>query len=388
MAGLLAHSRVLALTCVVWAAPHVVAPSHAQTPICATATASISVDFPTGGRHGCRIEDERNITLTVPPEGRPINSSPWYAFRIDASARTRLNVTLDYDYTEHRYPPHFTRDGVTWRPIAPSDVLIDDANHRATLRLHLAPGTTFIAGQPILTTGAMHDWVRTQVAGEGFETIEYGRSIDGAPLVAYVGGDGPELVVAITRQHPPETTGAAAFRAFVARIMSDDEQARAFRASHRILLFPAPNPDGVARGHWRWNNGGLDLNRDWQRLTQPETQGMTSLILREAENRATVAFLDFHSTGRNVIYAPPLDSPSPTISFLPFLRQQLDAGMRTPPAWSYNHTPETGNSKGWALETLAAPGITVELDDIANAETTQRVGEIVADALMQYQAAN
>jgi hypothetical protein len=234
----------------------------------------------------------------------------------------------------------------------------------------------------------MHAWMRAALEGRGFEEVEYGRSVDGRPLIGYVGGEGAELVVAITRQHPPETTGAAAFRAFVTRILSDTPEAHAFRANHRILFAPAPNPDGVLRGHWRWNNGGIDLNRDWQRMTQPETQGLIGFITGQADGRATVAFLEFHSTGRNVIYAPPLDSPSPTIGLLPFLRDRFEANMRNPPAWSYNHTPETGNSKGWALERLAAPGVTVELDDLASPATTQRIGEIVADALIAYEAAH
>jgi hypothetical protein len=123
-------------------------------------------------------------------------------------------------------------------------------------------------------------------------------------------------------------------------------------------------------------------------MTQPETQGLIGFITGQADGRATVAFLDFHSTGRNVIYAPPLDSLSPTIGLLPFLRDRFEANMRNPPAWSYNHTPETGNSKGWALERLAAPGVTVELDDLASPATTQRIGEIVADALIAYEAAH
>lgn len=365
----------------VLAVPH----AFAQTPLCETAGVRVSVDFPTGGRHTCRISNGE-IILDVIPEGAPINGSPWYAFRLDAAEDARVRVTLDYGTHEHRYAPKYTRDGVRWASLRERDVIVADDERRATMNLSLNAGATFIAAQPILTPSAMHAWARTTLAPHRFEQVEYGRSVDGQPLIAYRGGEGSELVYAMTRQHPPETTGAVAFRAFVERIMSDMPEARAFRERFRILLVPVANPDGVMRGHWRWGNGGLDLNRDWREFTQPETRTLRDLILAEAQNRQTVAFFDFHSTRRNVIYAPPLDADSPTIDFLPLLRERLDRAVDHELPWTHSHS-ETGNtSKRWALEALRAPGLTVELDDEATEAQAQRIGRAVADALMDYAA--
>jgi hypothetical protein len=172
----------------------------------------------------------------------------------------------------------------------------------------------------------------------------------------------------------------------VERIMGDTESARVFRASHRILLAPMPNPDGVMRGHWRWNNGGLDLNRDWREFTQPETQALRDLILGEAQNRRTIAFFDFHSTRRNVVYAPPLDANSPTVDFLPLLRERLDRAVERPLPWTFSHSEAGNTAKRWSLEALRAPGLTIELDDEADEATAQRIGRTIADALMDYAA--
>jgi hypothetical protein len=354
--------------------------------ICEASGVRVSVDFTSGGRHTCRVTDSGEVILDVIPEGSPINGSPWYAFRLDATQRTRLRITLDYGQYEHRYMPKLTRDGASWRSIPRGDVIVAADEHRASMMLNLDRGMTIIAAQPIETPTAIHAWARTALQNRGFEEVIYGRSIDGQQLIGFRGGEGADLVVAMTRQHPPETTGSVAFRAFVDRIMSDTPEARAFRARHRILLAPMPNPDGVTRGHWRWNNGGLDLNRDWRNFSQPETTALRDFILTEAQDRSTVAFFDFHSTGRNVIYAPPLDSPSPTIDFLPRLRDRLDALPRPLP-WSYNHNEDGPTSKNWALRTLSAPGITVELDDEATEEDAQRIGRTVAESLMDYTAA-
>ena len=360
------------------------APALAQTPICETRGVRVSVDFPGGGRHVCRVPADGEIVLDVVPEGEPINSSPWYAFRLDAAAPASVRVTLDYGAHEHRYAPKLTRDTVRWRSVAPRDVVVAADERRATITLALEPGATFVAAQPIETPEAVRAWARAMLAPHRFEEVEYGRSHDGRPLFAYRGGGGSDLVVALARQHPPETTGAVAFRAFVERIMSDMPQARAFRARRRILLAPMPNPDGVLRGHWRWNNGGLDLNRDWRDFTQPETRGLRDLILREAEERRTMAFFDFHSTRRNVVYAPPLDAASPTIDFLPLLRRRLDAVVERPLPWTYSHSDAGQTAKRWSLAALRAPGLTIELDDEADEAEARRIGQAVADALMAY----
>jgi Zinc carboxypeptidase len=370
----------LALAFVVARAPDV----SAQTPICETRGVQVSVDFPMGGRHACTISTNGEIVLSVLPEAEPINPSPWYAFRLTAAHALRVNVTLEYGAYKHRYAPRITRDGQTWTALAARRVRVKRDGHRAVLRLELPQGDSLIAGQPIQTTEAMLAWMRTTLAPAAFTEIEYGHSHDGRPLIAFTAGprDAP-LVVALTRQHPPETTGAGAFRAFVARLADDSAAAVAFRAGHRLLLAPAPNPDGVARGHWRLNAGGMDLNRDWGRFSQPETRALGDLITAEAQGRPMQAFLDFHSTENSVIYAPPPNAPSPTMAWLGLLRTRLDAA-KSPPQWSYTHNSEVGTSKGWALERFAAPGITVELADAAPSEEVRITGETIASALIEY----
>jgi hypothetical protein len=93
--------------------------------------------------------------------------------------------------------------------------------------------------------------------------------------------------------------------------------------------------------------------------------------------------MDFHSTDRTVIYAPPLDAASPTIGFLPALKTAFDSALKAPPAWSYAHNANGGTSKGWALEQLKAPGITVELWDQIPFSDARAVGAAAADALVE-----
>ena len=67
-----------------------------------------------------------------------------------------------------------------------------------------------------------------------------------------------KIIVLLTRQHPPETTGYYAFQSFLETILDDSELSDVFLKTYRIIAFPIVNPDGVDLGHWRHNYGGIE----------------------------------------------------------------------------------------------------------------------------------
>ncbi len=364
--------------------------SGADAAICASDAVRVYADFPAAGRHDCVIAPDGTIIVTVdhePSVEDGINPSPWFALRLDAQAAGRHTLVLDYPGYDHRYSPETSTDRTSWRALDAARIALSEDETRATLTLDLAAGDNWLAGQPIVSSREQVEWTRARLAPAGFREVEYGRSLQDRPLIGFIGGnlDAPDVYVALTRQHPPETTGQDAFRGLVARLVDRDDAAIAsFLSRHKILLAPMANPDGVDGGHWRLNRGGIDLNRDWGPFTQPETRAITDWIVRESEGRRVVAFMDFHSTNRDVMYAPPLDAPSPTIAFLPFLEQRFNETLAAPPEWSYAHNENSGTSKGWALDVLKAPGVTVELWDETPQADAERIGSVIADALAAY----
>lgn len=356
--------------------------------ICSTAGLRIDVDFAASGQHRCVIGADGAIVVQVDHEPtlvEGINPSPWFAFRVTAEAAREATITLDYtDYT-HRYAPWVRTSDSAWSKLDTSRITLNERKTRATLKLDLPQGATFIAGQPVSSAADNVDWTRNALAGQGFNEMRYGDSREGRALTGFVGGGGIQAIVILTRQHPPETSGQEAYRGFVSRLITRaDADAVSFRGRHRIILAPMPNPDGVDNGHWRLNAGGLDLNRDWGKFTQPETKALSDWILQQAGTRRVVSMLDFHSTDRTVIYAPPLDAPSPTIAFLPHLKSAYEKRLAQPPEWSFNHNANGGTSKGWALEALKAPGLTVELWDQIPAADARALGAATADAMIEY----
>lgn len=357
-------------------------------PICSGAGLTVDIDFTEAGRHDCIIGPDGSVVVSVdhePAYVEGINPSPWFALRINAEAARAATVTLDYtDYT-HRYAPYVSTDGRNWRKLADSQVTLNEKKTRATMRLDLASGANWIAGQPLSPSNDNLDWTRSALGGLGYNEMKYGESLEGRPLVGFVGGGSLAAIVVLTRQHPPETSGQDAYRGFLDRLLKrNDEKATTFRNRYRIIIAPMPNPDGVDQGNWRLNAGGIDLNRDWGTFSQPETKALSQWIITAAGGRRVSSMMDFHSTDKTVIYAPPLDSASSTIGFLPFLKQAFDTTLSAPPEWSYNHNANGGTSKGWALEALKAPGITVELWDQILTADARKLGATAADALIDY----
>lgn len=362
--------------------------SPAPKDICSGFGLTIDTDFASAGRHDCAVGPDGNVVVSVDHEPalvEGINPSPWFAFRITAASARQTSVTLDYTDYNHRYAPYVSRDGRAWTPLPAGNVTLNERKTRATLRLDLPQGTIWVAGQPLSPSSDNIAWTRNLLSGRGFEETRYGDSLEGRPLVGFVGGGGLEAIVVLTRQHPPETSGQEAYRGFLDRLLKrDDEAATRFRNRTRVIIAPMPNPDGVDGGHWRLNAGGMDLNRDWTTLTQPETKALSAWIVKEAGGRRVVSMMDFHSTDKTVIYAPPLTSPSPTIDFLNALKTKFDSTISQPPQWSYSHNINGGTAKGWALETLKAPGITVELWDQTPLADARALGAAAADALIDY----
>ena len=64
------------------------------------------------------------------------------------------------------------------------------------------------------------------------------------------------------------------------------------------------NPDGVDKGHWRHNAGGVDLNRDWAQFNHPETRAVRDFMAqRVKETNGKFYFgIDFHSTWDDIYY--------------------------------------------------------------------------------------
>lgn len=359
---------------------------------CSTRIARIDQDFPTGAFADCESSGDRRFTLTIAPEDEgDINCSAWYAFRVTPERRTRITVELDYTTCGHRYWPKTSTDGVTWTRMSPYDVEIEGERGERTARLtlRLGNGPLFVAAQEIMPPSVYDAWL-DKLEIQPFATRSLlGKSAEGRDIemLRFATPDAAprETVVLVGRQHPPEVTGALAMIAFVDTLAEDSEVAKAYRARFETLMVPLLNPDGVMRGHWRHNTGGVDLNRDWGPFTQPETALMKGLLAEvEADPaRDLRVLIDFHSTNRDVFYTIPDELPTDPVLFT---RKWLELFQERMPGYEVDRDArhEVGRpiSKAYAYDTYGAPGITFELGDETDRALIQRIGREAAIAMM------
>lgn len=365
--------------------------AHAQSPAsnaqpimsgseCRTASAVIAFDFDGASDSACTIVGEREFAVLVTPEhAPPINPSPWYAFRYEATGTDPVTITLRYLGGTHRYDPKW-RDGGETRDLV---VKIADDRTAATLRVPGGKGT--VSAQELVVPADYRADLLRWSAATGNQPFTLGRSHDGRPVEALRVGraDAPRLVVLIGRQHPPEVTGAIAMRAFVDELVAMFGRKPAMGAQTQVLIVPLLNPDGVARGHWRGNRGATDLNRDWGIFAQPETRAVKAWLDALPAGVRPAAMIDFHSTKCNLFYVQGGDASAAQQRFL---NAWLTGRENAVPGYSFaieprDANPGSGTAKNWFHAAYAIPAYTYEVADTADRAATRAAAVVLAGGL-------
>lgn len=362
-------------------------------PVCQTEVATLDGAFPAGAYASCETRGEKSFQLTISPEdnGR-INCSAWYSFRLTPQRKGRVSIELNYTKCGHRYWPKISTDGVNWDYVSPKRVIVtgeeDDKLARFSVRLKNKP--IFVAGQEILPPSAYDTWLGNVSKSPDARRWLLGKSAEGRDIPALTIADGVlkqrETVVLVGRQHPPEVTGALAMLPFVETLLGESDIAKRYRARFQTIVVPMLNPDGLMRGHWRHNTGGVDLNRDWGPFTQPETRLMQG-IFQEIENdpdRHLRLMLDFHSTQRDIFYTIPDELPTDPPFFT---RDWLARYQERMPDYEVNrdarHAEGRPISKAYVFDTYGVPGVTFELGDETDRKLIKRIGRESAIAMME-----
>ena len=348
---------------------------------CQTAQGSVYFDFEGASQSTCYVEDEATLSILVTPEHLPpINPSPWYAFRYSATKGSKLTINVRYIGARHRYAPKWRGSG------DPAVFAVAVAQDKQAVSITLPAGEGVVSGQPLVTS-AHYDKLLGQLAKDGRGSrIILGRSHDGRSIKAVRLGNSnaPRLVVLLGRQHPPEVTGATAMDAFSLTIAKLVRSGAIDGKQFQFLIVPLLNPDGVARGHWRANLGGADLNRDWGTFKQPETRAVGDWLARLPSGVRPVLMLDFHSTNRNLFYVQGDEASTQDKAFLaawlggketafvgyPFKIEPRDAN------------PGSGTTKNWFNTTYSIPAYTYEVGDDADPAAVRAAAEALAQNLI------
>lgn len=362
--------------------------THAQPPEptstlsgCQTAQGSVYFDFEGASRSTCYVEDDRTLSILITPEHLPpINPSPWYAFRYSVTKGQKLTVNVRYIGARHRYTPQWRGSG------DPAAFSVTVAKDKEAVSITLPAGKGVVSSQPLVTS-VHYDKLLKELAESGRGTrIRLGHSYDGRPVEAVRLGDAvaPRLVVLIGRQHPPEVTGATAMDAFSLTIARLVRSGAIDGKEFQFLIVPFLNPDGVARGHWRANLGGADLNRDWGIFRQPETRAVNDWLSSLSPQVQPVLMLDFHSTNRNLFYVQGDDA---NVQGKAFLAAWLRGKENTFAGYPFqveprDFNPGSGTTKNWFSATYGIPAYTYEVGDDSDPAAIRAAAQALAQNLI------
>lgn len=81
-----------------------------------------------------------------------------------------------------------------------------------------------------------------------------------------------DIVFVSSRVHPGETFASYVMKGFVDFLFSkNNEMAIKLREKYVFKILPMLNPDGVARGHYRMDTRGVNLNRDYENPSKKQS---------------------------------------------------------------------------------------------------------------------
>lgn len=327
--------------------------------------------------------NDSSFSIFIEAENRPVNPSPWYAFKVWSKTPRNVNITLDYHPNKHRYNPKISRNGISWENF--EAITLNKEGTVAFFRLPVNEDTLTVAAQEIINSEGSNKWADSLAELPFMKKQIIGKSLMGKPIVALnnTESDGKKIVIVISRQHPPEVTGYMAMQEFVESLTSSSELANKFRKNYELIIVPMVNPDGVDEGNWRHNAAGVDLNRDWEFFVQPETRAVRDFILKKvSDQEAKVYFaFDFHSTWNDILY-PNLDTlsnfPGLTRQWVNNFQEELGVKLKVSPS------SDTRNlSKNWFLRELKADGIIYEVGDDTPRDLIKKKGEVAAEVMME-----
>ncbi len=333
--------------------------------------------------------NDSTFQVTILPENEPINQSPHFAFRIWSKHSQTVYVKLNYPTSTHRYVPKRSTDGENWKPIDSTAYQLIDSAKNAFLKVSIDNKKLWIAAQELKTSTEATNWSKQIANHKDVRFKIIGKSKLKRDLVGLdiYNGDptGKDIIVLLSRQHPPEVSGYLAMQSFVEELLEENRLQKDFRNNYRILVFPLVNPDGVDLGHWRHNAGGIDLNRDWAYYRQEEVKTVVQSIVdiaNESKNKVILG-LDFHSTQEDLYYSFSDDMHSDIYPFKDYWIGAIDNAIP-------NYTPDdqpfplgTPISKGWFYKQFNAESLTYEIGDETPRDFIKLKAEVAAREMMK-----
>ncbi|WP_235843207.1 M14 family metallopeptidase [Maribacter hydrothermalis] len=144
---------------------------------------------------------------------------------------------------------------------------------------------------------------------QDFKVEKIGVSVRDEVIKSITFGDGPKRILMWSQMHGNESTTTKAVIDLLSYLMVEENDGQELAKACTLKIIPILNPDG-ARDYTRVNANNIDLNRDAQDLTQPESQ-----ILKK-EYEAFMPHFCFNLHDQRTIFNVGKTNKPATVSFL------------------------------------------------------------------------
>jgi hypothetical protein len=160
---------------------------------------------------------------------------------------------------------YISYDRKCWEPIKTSGL----PGHELLVDFIIAGNYVYIARLPVYTISDLENLKKRYNGNTLFKIINIGNTIENRPLeIIRLGNpDATYSVIIRARAHPWEPGGSWIVEGLINKFIA--ENSAKWKKTFCVYIMPMANKDGVARGMTRFNAAGMDLNRKWDKMSDP-----------------------------------------------------------------------------------------------------------------------
>ncbi|MBL9182793.1 MAG: succinylglutamate desuccinylase/aspartoacylase family protein [Verrucomicrobiaceae bacterium] len=252
----------------------------------------------------------------------PNRAAGHFHFRIQAEKGRKL--TLEFNNLENVWNGKpgsvakevkqvvVSQDGKTWTSVPTESPEVG----RVRVTLEMPGASLFVARAEPYRVSDLNRFLAEIQASPLVKVETIGKTVQGRDLeIIRVGkDDAPNHVFIRARAHPWEPVGNWVVEGLVRRLLKGDAEAQKCLALYNVCILPMANKDGVERGGTRFNLGGWDLNRKWDKPADPKLAPENAALERwlegeiKAGRRPTFA-MDLHNDGNGMLHISRPDIP-------------------------------------------------------------------------------
>ncbi|MBI2947677.1 MAG: peptidase M14 [Verrucomicrobia bacterium] len=161
-----------------------------------------------------------------------------------------------------------SQDGRNWKPV-PLESLPEN---RVRLRLEMPGSLLYIARVEPYRVSDLDNFIADIGKNRLVQVTPIGKTVQGRNLeILRVGNPAaPYRVFLRARAHAWEPGGNWVVEGLLRRLLEGDPEARKYLERYCVYVLPMANKDGVALGRTRFNLRGKDLNRNWDKPSDPQ----------------------------------------------------------------------------------------------------------------------